>query len=149
MGLRYFLCSSFILLCLHMRMTGECIRAGKTTVVFLPFQSLLSLTDNGITHQRSFSLDPILLWPLPAFVHIHHNNSPAPSLRQQASSSSLYISVKGEIKFWWKWNIHFHSATDGHLNLIQLLIQHLHCSFSSPNTSLPHSSDPTIPPSFG
>lgn len=40
---------------------GVCVTAGKTTVVFLPFQSLLSLTDNGITHQRSYSLYPILL----------------------------------------------------------------------------------------
>lgn len=69
----------------------------------------------------------------PLFIFI--TTTPRPS----ASASSLLlahsISLRGEIKFWWKWNIHFHSATDGHLNLIQLLMRHPHCSFSSPNTS--------------
>lgn len=63
----------------------ECVSAGKTTTVFLSVQSLLLLRDNGITHQRSLCLYPILLWPLPAFVHIHHDNSSGPSLHQQAS----------------------------------------------------------------
>lgn len=31
---------------------GECVSTGKTTFVFLPLQSLLSLTDNGITRQN-------------------------------------------------------------------------------------------------
>lgn len=39
----------------------ECVSTGKTTTVFLSLQSLLLRTDNGITHQRSFCLYPILL----------------------------------------------------------------------------------------
>lgn len=73
---------------------AECVSAGKTALVFLPLQSLLSLTDNGITHQRSFSLYPILLRPLTAFVHIHHDNSLDPNLHQQASP--YFLSPSGE-----------------------------------------------------
>lgn len=73
---------------------GECVGAGKTAAAFLPLQSLPSLTDNGITHQRGFSLYPILLRPLPAFVHIHHDNSPDPNLHQQASP--CFLSPSGE-----------------------------------------------------
>ena len=59
-------------------------------------------------------------------------------------------SVRGEIKFSCKWNIHFHSATDGHLNLKQLFdATSRHC-FASWNTfplmSLP---SPTVPSSRG
>lgn len=50
------------------------ISVGTATIVFFSFQSLL-ITHKGITHQRSLSSYPILLWPLPAFVHIQHNNS--------------------------------------------------------------------------
>lgn len=65
---------------------GSVLAQVKQPSYFFPFQSLLSLTDNGITHQRSFSLYPILLWPLQAFVHIHHNNS-----QPQVSASRLLI----------------------------------------------------------
>lgn len=71
---------------------GECVSAGKIAVVFLFLQSLLSLTGNIITHQRSFCLYPILLWPLRAFFHIQHDNSPSPSLHQPASPCFLSLS---------------------------------------------------------
>lgn len=63
---------------------GQHVSAGKTTAVFRLLRSLHLQTDNGITHQRSCSLFPILPWPLPAFVHIHHNNSPDPDSYRQA-----------------------------------------------------------------
>jgi len=58
MDLCYFFCRSFIHPCLWRRIKEECFSAGKTTTVFLPFQSLPLLIDNGITHQRSFSVYP-------------------------------------------------------------------------------------------
>lgn len=86
---------SFVVrLSIHVYTSGwvECVSACKTTVVFLPFQSLLLLTDNRIALQRRLFLYPILLWPLQAFVHIYHNNSLAPSLHQEASPSFLSLS---------------------------------------------------------
>ncbi len=103
---------------------GECVGAGKTTVVFLPLQFLLLLTDNGITHKKK---------PLPvsnssvtstSLCSYSPRQLPCPK-PPPAGFSLLPLAVRGEIKFRWKWNIHFHSATDGHLNLIQLLMQHL------------------------
>lgn len=72
---------------------GEYVSAGKTTAVFLLLpRSVLSLTGNGITHQRNCFFYPILLWPPPAFVHIHHNNSPDPNLQHQPSPCLLFLS---------------------------------------------------------
>lgn len=81
--LQYIYSSMFISGWINMWMKG---------IVFLLCPSLLSWTDNGITLQRSFSLYPVLLWPPPAFVHIHHNNSPDPNLHHQASPRFLFPS---------------------------------------------------------
>lgn len=55
-------------------------------------QSLLWPSDNGTVLQRGHSLYPILLWPPPAFVRIHHDNSPDPNLHYQPSASTPSLS---------------------------------------------------------
>lgn len=55
-------------------------------------RSLLRRPDNGTVLQRSRLLCPILLWPPPAFVRIHHDISTDPNLHHQPSPSPPSLS---------------------------------------------------------
>lgn len=117
-------------------MKGSVFAQVKQPLHSSSFDLCFSRTDNGITHQRSFSLYPILLWPLPAFVRIHHNNSPDPNLHHQASP--CFLSLSGE-----RLNLDQNEKFICTQQLMAILIWYnckcsisTHFSFSSPNNFL-------------